>query len=282
MATTRPLEDAEIQKIFRYITGVYAKRNETLLVVGIGLVLRATELISLTVGDVVSGNGEIKTYVKIRGETSKYGKERTVRIGVEIQQSVDLFLAWKLERGESLFPNAPLFASRKHGQHLTRQALFHLIKKILSAASIDQSPHCLRKTGGTLYYIESNFDLIATQHFLGHSDPSTTREYIGLTSEQLVEYSEKLSHRLFRAILKGNISERSDLSDGVASFSEFNSLPNMTNSDAKNPSDAELILALEARGYDVTDLLEQRLSLHKAPSVKESAQIIPISALLTR
>jgi len=93
------------------------------------------------------------------------------------------------------------------GGHLTRVALFQIVRKIFDAAGIDQSPHCLRKTGGTIYYIESDYDLIATQKFLGHADPSTTRRYIGLTTEQIVEYAEKLSDHLFSAIRTGSYLE---------------------------------------------------------------------------
>ena len=48
--------------------------------------------------------------------------------------------------------------------------------------------------------MESDYDLIATQQFLGHADPSTTRKYIGLDTAKLVEYSEKLSDYLRDAI----------------------------------------------------------------------------------
>jgi site-specific recombinase XerD len=82
-----------------------------------------------------------------------------------------LFLSWKRQNKESCAKRTPLFVSQKGG-HLTRQALFEIVKRIFRDASIEQSPHCLRKTGATLYYIESDYDLIATQHFLGHADPS--------------------------------------------------------------------------------------------------------------
>ena len=69
-----------------------------------------------------------------------------------------------------------------------------------------------------------------------------------------------------------------DVRDRNQRIKTYITIGQMTNSDAKTPSDTELILALESRGYDVTDLLEQRKSLHKAPSVKQPVQIIPISA----
>jgi len=101
--------------------------------------------------------------------------------------------------------------SQKKG-HLTRQALFEIIKRIFRDIGVEQSPHCLRKTGATIYYIESDYDLIATQHFLGHSDPSTTRRYIGLTSEQIAEYAERMANHLFSAIQHGKFNSMSNMS----------------------------------------------------------------------
>ena len=198
--TTRALEDQEIKSIFENIDGIHAKRNETLLITGIGLALRASELVGLKVSDVY--DRQVKSYVSIRSETAKFGKERTIRIGNDIQNTIADFLSWKRQNRESCAKRAPLFVSQKSG-HLTRQALFEIIKRIFRDIGIEQSPHCLRKTGATIYYIESDYDLIATQQFLGHSDPSTTRRYIGLTSEQIVEYAERMSDHLFTAIREG-------------------------------------------------------------------------------
>ena len=197
--TTRALEDQEIQAIFNCVDGCNAKRNETLLITGIGMALRASELVGLQVGDVCDG-AKAKSYVTIRAETAKFNKERTIRIGDDIQNTVSDFMEWKIENSESAENGSPLFVSQKGG-HLTRIALFQIVKEIFAKAGINQSPHCLRKTGSTIYYIESNYDLIATQQFLGHVDPSTTRRYIGLTSEQIAQNTrsgcQTISFRLF-------------------------------------------------------------------------------------
>jgi len=207
--TTRALEDQEIKAIFSNINGAHGKRNETLLITGIALALRASELVGLKVLDVY--DRQIKSYVTIRPETAKFGKGRTIRIGDGIQQTISDFLDWKRQNKESCAKRAPLFVSQKKG-HLTRQALFEIIKRIFRDVGIEQSPHCLRKTGATIYYIESNYDLIATQILLGHSDPSTTRKYIGLTSEQIAEYAERMSDHLFSAIQEGKFNSRGEMS----------------------------------------------------------------------
>ncbi len=199
---TRALEDWEIEKVFAAVKGWHARRNETLLIVGIALGLRANELIHLTVGDVTTDGVTVKRHIEIRGETAKFGKARSIRIGEGVRRTIADFLRFKKQIGQTLISDRPLFVSQK-GRFLTREGLFLLVKKIFREVDINQSPHSLRKTGGTIYYIESNYDLIATQHFLGHADPSTTRRYIGLTSEQLAEYAERASSHLLGAIYWG-------------------------------------------------------------------------------
>jgi len=238
--TTRALEDQEIKAIFEHISGCNAKRNETLLIVGIGMALRASELVLLNVGDVWDSE-KAKQYVNIRAETAKFNKERTIRIGDDIQNTVSAFMEWKVENSESVEKGYPLFVSQKGG-HLTRIALFQIVKDIFAKAGIDQSPHCLRKTGATIYYIESDFDLIATQQFLGHADPSTTRRYIGLTSEQIAEYAERMSDHLFSAI------------HGIE---KFNRSDNMLNFNLKDLPTADLIVELQLRDVDVSSIIEQ-------------------------
>jgi integrase len=238
--TTRALEDPEIQAIFNCVDGCNAKRNEALLIVGIGMALRASELVGLQVGDVYGGE-KAKQYVTIRPETAKFNKERTIRIGDDIQDTIMDFTEWKILNGESVEKESALFVSQKGG-HLTRIALFQIVKDIFGKAGIDQSPHCLRKTGATLYYIESDYDLIATQQFLGHADPSTTRRYIGLTSEQIAEYAERMSDHLFSAI------------HGIE---KFNRMDNMLNFNLTEIPTAELIVELQARGVDMTSAIEQ-------------------------
>ena len=248
--TTRSLEDHEIKAIFEHISGCNAKRNETLLIVGIGMALRASELVLLNVGDVWDSE-KAKSYVTIRAETAKFNKERTIRIGDDIQNTIVDFMDWKLDNGESVEKGYPLFVSQKGG-HLTRIALFQIVKDIFEKAGINQSPHCLRKTGSTIYYIESDFDLIATQQFLGHADPSTTRRYIGLTSEQIAEYAERMSDHLFSAILRGKV-EKFNRRDNMLNFN-----PSASSGQALTEiPTAELIVELQARGIDMTSAIAQ-------------------------
>lgn len=203
----------------------------------------------------MSRRGSIKTYVTIRPETAKFGKARRVRLGSEVKAAIKAFIEHKRRMREPKGQNTPLFVSRQGG-HMKRQSLFALLQKILKKADIDESPHALRKTGATAYYIESHYDLLASQEFLGHTDPSSTREYIGLDTEKLIEYSESLSQFLFSSI-RG----------------EFDTFRQMSNSLKRN-SDADLILELQKRGHDVSQILQR---VHHAEL--RSAAVVSIDAI---
>jgi integrase len=237
---TRALEDVEIKAIFEHVSGYNAKRNEAILIVGIGMALRVSELVGLKVADVYDGE-RVKTHVTVRGETAKFNKNRTIRVWDIVHEKLEDFILWKKEKRESIKANSPLFFSREGG-HLTTKALYFLVKKIFNQAGIDnQSPHALRKTGGTIFYEESDYDLVATQLFLGHADPSTTRKYIGIPNKKTIETCQRSSNRLARLI--GEI--------------EFTSMHQMVNSILHDITTAELILELQARGIDMTSAIEQ-------------------------
>ena len=243
--TTRALEDTEIKSIFDHISGWNAQRNEMLLIVGIGMALRASELVGLRMGDVCDGK-KVKSYVSIRPETAKFGKGREVRAWDIVIDEVANFIEWKASQGESLYPGAPLFVSREGG-HLTRQGLFEIVKKIFVAAGVDQSCHALRKTGATIFYLASNYDLIATQQFLGHASPNTTRRYIGIPSQKVKKYSATSSEWLRNAI----------------EYGEFDSTYNMSNSSLTETPTSELIMELIARGFDPETGLREGLQAER-------------------
>ena len=261
MAITRALEDAEIFAMFENLAGRYAVRNRTMLIVAIHMALRATELCSLCVGDVYDGtNG--RRYVKVRPETAKRNKARQIRMSSDVQRALADFIAYKTQHREFIQPSAPLFVSQMGG-HLSRKTLFVIVKRIMEKAKIRESAHSLRKTGATIYYIESDFDLIATQHFLGHSDPSTTRDYIGLTSNQLAEYAERSGKHLFSAIAN-------------ATSGKLDTIQQMSNFSLSQVPTASMIWALYARGLDVESLVAQVYPPRDAKIAQGNPQVIPL------
>ena len=276
MATTRALEDREIQVMFAQLCGRHAVRNRAMLTVGIHLALRASEICGLSVGDVYDGRA-VRNYVTIRAAIAKGKRSRIIRIGDEIKGAIADYIAWKQKAIQSMAPDAPLFVSQKGG-HLSRKRLFAIVKEVMTLAGISQSPHALRKTGATLYYEQSGSDLIATQEFLGHADPSVTRRYIGITARQRAKYARRASQALWSAIEGKSASHgeaekaKRDLTDERSRFASDQRGRQKTEIERQNL----IILRLTRQNGQLLDLLAQ--ACVDLPFAVNDSKVIPINA----
>lgn len=156
----------------------YSYRNKAILELMYATGLRASEVISLKLNDIDLQMSLIRTL-------GKGNKERIIPIGdyateilnEYIHKYRDLFI--KKNQTDYLFLN-------NHGNKLTRQGLFKIIKKIAQEKNIKTnfSPHTLRHSFAT-HLLQNGADLLTIQELLGHSDVSTTQIYTHISNEQL-------------------------------------------------------------------------------------------------
>jgi len=196
LATTDPSERLETPKGWRTLPGVLtvdearrliekveleeplAFRDRALFELAYGAGLRVSEWLSITVKDVLLGDGIVRVF-------GKGSKERLVPIGRSAIGAVGVYLRElrpKLDRGEAqgrLFLNA-------RGQPLTRMGAWKILKKYVAKAGITRpvSPHTLRHSFAT-HLLEGGADLRAVQEMLGHADISTTQIYTHVDREYL-------------------------------------------------------------------------------------------------
>ncbi|TCP59566.1 integrase/recombinase XerD [Tumebacillus sp. BK434] len=150
--------------------------------------IRVSELVSLNISDVNINMGFLKCY-------GKGSKERIIPLGSVALTTVGDYLLksrGKLLRDQtedSLFLN-------HHGQRLSRQGFWKIIKKYAQSAMIDKeiTPHTLRHSFAT-HLLENGADLRAVQEMLGHADISTTQIYTHLTKSRLKEVYAKAHPR---------------------------------------------------------------------------------------
>ena len=83
---TRALERDEIHRLFESIDGKFAVRNQTMLICGIAMALRATELVSLNVGDVRDRNQRIKANITILEMTHSLKEYSDSDLFIELQK----------------------------------------------------------------------------------------------------------------------------------------------------------------------------------------------------
>ena len=160
------------------VTTPLGKRDAALLEMLYATGLRASELITLTVGDVQTTTG----YVKVLG---KGGKERLVPVGEMAAIQVEDYLRAGRPQLVKTRPATHLFVNRS-AQGLTRQGLWKIVKKYMRQAAIANplSPHALRHSFAT-HLLEGGADLRSLQQMLGHVNISTTQIYTHVVQQRL-------------------------------------------------------------------------------------------------
>lgn len=171
------LSVAEVDKLLDIkLNNHYDYRNKAILELMYASGIRASEVVNLKVGDIDLEMDLIRTL-------GKGNKERIIPLGICASEILKSYIyqhrnyLLKKENNDYLFLN-------NHGNKLTRQGLFKIIKKIGSEKNLTFSPHTLRHSFAS-HLLQNGADLISIQQLLGHSDVSTTQIYTHISNEQL-------------------------------------------------------------------------------------------------
>jgi integrase/recombinase XerD len=143
--------------------------------------MRVTELISLDVAHLDLARGHVRCPTRNR-------KERVLPLSLPAQKSLNAYLD---DYRNTLLRSADeqaLFLNH-HGQRLTRQGFWLIIKGYARAAGISEiTPHTLRHSFA-LDMLGRGMELRSVQELLGHANISTTHVYKQLRKAQVVTVS---------------------------------------------------------------------------------------------
>ena len=171
----RSTEDIlEIREILRQKGAGY----ELLFVMGINTSLRIGDLLSLSVGDVMNGNGEITSAIALKEE--KTGKIKRFPVNESLRNTLAEYFTCQGCRA----PAEPLFVSRQG--RLSRIQAWRVLKAAGESAGLNNiGTHSLRKTFGYHAYKKSGADIGLIQKLLNHSASKITLRYIGIDKERM-------------------------------------------------------------------------------------------------
>jgi integrase/recombinase XerD len=176
------LSYSEVQRLLAQPRGddPVVLRDRALLELMYASGLRASETITLEVGDVDLDHG----IVRARGKGSK---ERLVPIGGKAVAALRVYL--RSARGQLVnSPEERKLLVNFRGGPLTRQGLYKIVLRHAETAGLGDrmSPHTLRHSFAT-HLLAGGCDLRSVQEMLGHADLSTTQLYTHLSGEELKE-----------------------------------------------------------------------------------------------
>ena len=163
-------------------------RNAALFTLAFDTGARVSELLSLTVGDVLVGQRK----VLIRG---KGGKDRWVFSG----RLASVFLKkYLLEYGKQfpiypVYPEAPLFVTEYGGKIRSKDAVKLIWVRAQKRAGLPILPFHGLRHGFAKAWLTAGGDLFSLQQILGHSDLNVTRRYVRLLTEDLERMRQEYS-----------------------------------------------------------------------------------------
>ena len=170
----------------------YGLRNQVLLMISFYLGLRAKEMCSLIVGDLVDRNGDLKEECSLKKHQTKRSKQRRFYLTNEKLKKVLVeYLETKKDRDGNLDLDQPLIRSQKGGffNPNTLQQLFHQMYKCVG---IEASSHSGRRTMATRQ-ADRGVSIRNLQVILGHSSISSTALYISENPKILGKISAEYS-----------------------------------------------------------------------------------------
>ena len=174
-------------------------RDHVLFSIALGTGLRVSECVALNVGDVANGRGA-KGVWTLRPECTKGGRGGTVALPDRLRRKVSRFLQWKVEHGESVEDDAPVFVSRGGGREhktgggrLSTRAAQHTFTVWQQRCGFDRRVrfHTMRHTFATNLW-RATGDLRLVQHAARHASPGTTSIYTHASVEDVLRAVQDL------------------------------------------------------------------------------------------
>jgi integrase len=186
----------DLKKIYAYLKETNL-RNFAIFVVGVNVLLRAGDLLSLKWNDVLDTDGTFKKKVWITED--KTDKVREVRLNEDAIAALTLYKASIKEFNIDEYVFTSRKVSKKTGDKVIDvKALHKIIKDVCKELGIkgNYGTHTLRKTGAYHIYtnnIATNPTIITyLQKILNHSSQATTLRYIGIESEEIDDIFDSL------------------------------------------------------------------------------------------
>lgn len=177
-----PIRDPKKIELMKKILrdGPFGERNHLLFVLGINSGLRISDLLKLTVGDVVDDKGKVRPHIALYEK--KTGKHKKFAIG---KASAKVILDY-IKTIEPADPETFLFRSRKGACAISRVQAWEILSNAAKEAGIaDQiGTHTLRKTFG-YHARKAGVGIEMLQSIFNHASPAVTKRYIGITQDEI-------------------------------------------------------------------------------------------------
>ena len=169
----------------------YGDRNRLVMVLSYYVGLRSCEICSLTVGDVIDGEGNVKEQVILKSHQTKGSKCNSIYFSGFVSDEIGNYLSKYSDLKERTTER--LIQSQKGGG-FTSQTLQNLFKHLYKSVGLDDcSSHSGRRTFITTLS-ERGISVRVIQELARHSDLGTTQRYIDVSVDKLKNAVESVCY----------------------------------------------------------------------------------------
>ena len=177
------LKDEQVKKLLKMTAATrHAARNRLVIILSYYVGLRACEIASLKVGDVVDGEGNIKDTVLLTKDMTKGSIANSVYLSEFVKKEIQKYLESNTERLVTL--KSALIYSQRTGGHFSSQTLQILFKNLYANIGINASSHSGRRKFIT-DLSDKGVSVRVIQELARHRDLATTQRYIDVSVDKL-------------------------------------------------------------------------------------------------
>ncbi|MBM7573633.1 tyrosine-type recombinase/integrase [Aquibacillus albus] len=188
MNTVEPIRSKkDINAIKRALSG----RNRLLWTFGINSGLRISDILALTVEDIIDESGKPRQAVTLKEKKTR--KTKTFHLNKSIQ--TELKRAIKAGDLDASNRESYIFASRKGNEAISRVQAYRILNAAAEKsglAGVKIGTHSMRKTFGYHAYT-AGVPLERLQRIFNHSSQAVTLDYIGITQQDIDDVYKALS-----------------------------------------------------------------------------------------
>jgi integrase/recombinase XerD len=189
MKQAKTLKTEELKLVLAYIAvRRHAARNKAIILASFLSGMRAHELASLKIGDVVDEEGRIRNEIVLTAAQTKGSRSRRVFVNAKLKRELAAYV--KTDCANKPL-SSPLFVSQKDGA-FSPNTMCQLFLNIYSGCGIKgASSHSGRRTFITNLASKS-VSVRVLAELAGHSSIATTQRYIEVNDDQLRKAVELL------------------------------------------------------------------------------------------
>jgi len=160
----------------------HSERNRLIVVLSYYVGLRLCEISSLTVGDVLDGDGNVKETVILKPHQTKGNKSNSIYLSDFVRNEISKYFEKHSELKK--LRSFKLIRSQK-GEGFSSMTIQHLFKNLYRSIGLDDcSSHSGRRTFITTLS-ERGISVRVIQELARHNDLSTTQRYIDVSVDKL-------------------------------------------------------------------------------------------------